>query len=258
MTGGLAVGLAALPGGATAEGEPRQCPKTQGYWRNHPEEWRTATGDPIEYLWVGYERLSTEEALAALHEPPRGDRTLVFARQLIPARLNVHASVRCPELREVLPLGPGTYYSPADAWLLAAGGIGSDARDWEQDVRDIADEIPRLDPDDVPDTTLDGEAIKDTLEAYNEGELCACDLDERGGGGTDDPEPSDPPADDDRDGSDDGEEKDRKDEKNDDTGDDDDGRGNGSGNDGDGPGNGNGNGGGSGNGNGNGNGGGPP
>jgi hypothetical protein len=59
--------------------------RTQGYWKNHPEAW------PTNILVLGCELYSQAEMLAILNSSSRGDASLILAKQLIAANLNVLA-----------------------------------------------------------------------------------------------------------------------------------------------------------------------
>jgi cysteine-rich repeat protein len=60
------------------------CPLTQGFWKNHPEDW------PVETLTLGDETFTQDELLAILNAPPAGgDASLILAHQLIAALLNI-------------------------------------------------------------------------------------------------------------------------------------------------------------------------
>ena len=59
------------------------CPHSQGFWKNHPGEW------PASSLTLGNETYSQAEALALLRTPVRGDASLILAKQLIAAKLNI-------------------------------------------------------------------------------------------------------------------------------------------------------------------------
>jgi hypothetical protein len=59
------------------------CTYTQGYWKNHPEDW------PVDSLVLGDETYTQAELLALLSTPPQGDASLILAHQLIAAKLNV-------------------------------------------------------------------------------------------------------------------------------------------------------------------------
>ena len=115
---------------------------TPGFWKNHPEVWPVAgsqvligdwnhnwTCDPTETCLV----LTTEEAMAALSTPPKGDATWNLGRPLVAAWLNVSAgndpSCVVDTINEAVgwllahPLGSGV--SGGDpAWQEASGWAG--------------------------------------------------------------------------------------------------------------------------------------
>ena len=126
---------------------------TIGYWKTHPEAW------PVEELTIGGETLSQEEALEILNTPPRGDKSIALAQQLIGAKLNLAGGSD--------PSCIGDVVGEADAWLVDVGGVGSGQRQWNG-----------------------GEFLHNTLDDYNNGFLCAPHRDsvesddgENGGGG---------------------------------------------------------------------------
>ena len=59
------------------------CVRSQGFWKTHPEEW------PVDTLTLGSQTYSQAELLALLSMPVRGDATLILAKQLIAAKLNI-------------------------------------------------------------------------------------------------------------------------------------------------------------------------
>jgi hypothetical protein len=59
------------------------CPKTQGFWKNHPDDW------PVTSLMLGSQTYTQMELLAIFRTPPRGDASLILAHQLIAAKLNI-------------------------------------------------------------------------------------------------------------------------------------------------------------------------
>jgi hypothetical protein len=59
------------------------CTLTQGYWKNHEESW------PVASLTLGSRVYSAAALDALLETPPRGDASIILARQLIAAKLNV-------------------------------------------------------------------------------------------------------------------------------------------------------------------------
>jgi hypothetical protein len=63
------------------------CPRSAGFWLNHPEEW------PVDELELGGVVYSKEEALVFLHDPPNDDPGFRMMRQLVAAELNVAMGV---------------------------------------------------------------------------------------------------------------------------------------------------------------------
>lgn len=64
---------------------PCVCPKSQGYWKNHPQAW------PVSSLTLGGETYSQAQLLAIFDTPPRGDARLILLHQLVAAELNIAA-----------------------------------------------------------------------------------------------------------------------------------------------------------------------
>ncbi|KAB2859050.1 MAG: hypothetical protein F9K46_11245, partial [Anaerolineae bacterium] len=60
-----------------------QCPKSQGYWKNHGANW------PVTSLTLGSQTYSQAELLTLLNTEVSGDASLNLAHQLIAAKLNV-------------------------------------------------------------------------------------------------------------------------------------------------------------------------
>ncbi|MCK6504298.1 VWA domain-containing protein [Myxococcota bacterium] len=107
------------------------CTRTRGYWQTH-EEWPV---DSLELGGVGY---SQAECDAILESSTGGDNSLQLAAQLIAAKLNVAAGADDADIATVI--------EAADAWLVEHPP-GSGARSWDG-----------------------GEALKDALDAWNNGE----------------------------------------------------------------------------------------
>jgi hypothetical protein len=61
------------------------CPLGKGYWKNHPDEW------PEESLEIGGLVYGADEVASLLRMPARGDASVILARQLITAKLNIAA-----------------------------------------------------------------------------------------------------------------------------------------------------------------------
>jgi hypothetical protein len=73
----------------TSEEEPTNaCPRTQGYWKNHPGHIDVALGD-IDFLVVGGVNYTQEQLIDILKTPPRGNASIILIHQLIATKLNL-------------------------------------------------------------------------------------------------------------------------------------------------------------------------
>ncbi len=68
---------------ATATVSGNKCPQSQGYWKNNPSAW------PENVLTLGNQIYSKSQLLSILGTSTTSDASLVLARQLIAAKLNV-------------------------------------------------------------------------------------------------------------------------------------------------------------------------
>ncbi len=59
------------------------CTLTQGYWKNHPDEW------PVESLMLGTVTYDKTQLLGILNQPVGGNGLVALAHQLIAAKLNI-------------------------------------------------------------------------------------------------------------------------------------------------------------------------
>lgn len=64
--------------------EPNPCRYSPGYWRNNQELW------PVQTMAVGGLNLVQRELVAIMNAPIRGNSSLLMARELIAAKLNVY------------------------------------------------------------------------------------------------------------------------------------------------------------------------
>lgn len=71
-------------GGSDAQ-DPPVCTYPRPYWMRHRDAW------PVPELVLGAVRYDQDQLLDLLRQPPRGDVTLLLARQLIAAKLNLAA-----------------------------------------------------------------------------------------------------------------------------------------------------------------------
>lgn len=113
---------------------------TQGCWKNHPEAW------PVAALEIGGVLYQQEELLKLMDQPTRGVVTLLMLAQVVAARLNVASGTDSSCVSGEL--------EAADDWLARyppGSGVRANSAAWRNG----------------------GEALKDHLDAYNNGELCA-------------------------------------------------------------------------------------
>ena len=86
------------------------CSRGPGYWKNHPADW------PVPALDLGGSNLDQSALLDILGTPARGDATVILARALIAAKLNMAAGAG---------EGIAAVVADADAYL-ATHPVGSD------------------------------------------------------------------------------------------------------------------------------------
>jgi hypothetical protein len=93
-------------GGNGGDGLP--CPFSQGFWKNHPSAW------PVTSLDLGSETYTQDELITLLKTPVSGDASLILAKQLIAAKLNVANGSNSSSIASTI--------SDADALLSSVGG----------------------------------------------------------------------------------------------------------------------------------------
>jgi hypothetical protein len=64
-------------------GGPPSCPRSQGYWGQHANAW------PVASLTIGCSSYAKAQCLALLGQPVKGDASVILAKQLIAAKVNV-------------------------------------------------------------------------------------------------------------------------------------------------------------------------
>ena len=140
--------LSAVRGGKKSDGigygyGGEECTRTHGYWKNHPNDW------PVEEITIGGILYTKEQAIDILKTPVKDDMTIAMFYQLAAAMLNVYngAAYECIDQ---------TIYD-ADDWM-TDNPLGSEV-DASSEAWDI------------------GEPLKDLLDDYNNGLMCAphCD-----------------------------------------------------------------------------------
>lgn len=86
-----------------------RCPKTQGYWKNHASAW------PVTSLTLGNVTYNQTQLLSILGNSSLGDASVILAKQLIAAKLNIASGSN--------PLPLGTTIQHADNLLIPGGTI---------------------------------------------------------------------------------------------------------------------------------------
>lgn len=112
---------------------------TPGYWKNHPEAW------PVTVITVGGVSYTREEAIPMLKQAG-GDKSSTLFRALVSAKLNVLNGAESSCINGAI--------DTADAWFVTYGPVGSKIKGNSAAWRA-------------------GEPLNDTLDAYNNGQLCA-------------------------------------------------------------------------------------
>ncbi|BBA35957.1 hypothetical protein sS8_4026 [Methylocaldum marinum] len=115
---------------------------TPGYWMNHPEAW------PVDQITIGGVMYTREEAIALMFHSTGGDVTYIMFQTLVAAKLNVLVG------NESSCIADGV--TAADAWMATYGPVGSGVKAGGKNSPWKA-----------------GEPLKNQLDAYNNGLLCA-------------------------------------------------------------------------------------
>jgi hypothetical protein len=129
----------------TPSATPGGCVFGFGYWKNHPQAW------PVTELQLGNVTYTQDQLLSIMHEPVRGNGLVSLAHHLITAKLNVANGADPSCIQQTI----------ADADALIGDLVVPPVGDGYLAPRDV-------------------NAIKDTLEDYNEGHLCAPSCDNEG------------------------------------------------------------------------------
>ena len=140
----------------TPSATPGGCVFGFGYWKNHPQAW------PVTELQLGNVTYTQDQLLSIMHEPVRGNGLVSLAHHLITAKLNVANGADPSCIQQTI----------ADADALIGDLVVPPVGDGYLAPRDV-------------------NALKDTLEDYNEGHLCAPSCDNEG---SPTPSPSPPRA----------------------------------------------------------------
>jgi uncharacterized repeat protein (TIGR01451 family) len=117
---------------------------TPGYWKNHPEAW------PVDEIEIGGITYTKDAAIAIMNQPVEGDKTFTIFNSLISAKLNILIGNEYSCIAETVV--------QADQWMADNGPPGSG-------VLASSDEWETAEP------------LHETLDMYNNGELCAPERD---------------------------------------------------------------------------------
>lgn len=115
------------------------CTRTQGYWRNHPDAW------PVENITIGNVTYTKAQAIEIMDHNSKKDMTYQMFQQLVATKLNLIRGTASGCLNDTVDL--------ADQWMEdypVGSGVTGDSEAW----------------------TI-GEPLKDILDDYNNGLLCA-------------------------------------------------------------------------------------
>jgi hypothetical protein len=86
------------------------CVLTQGFWKNHPDDW------PVDSLYIGDVLYTKAQLIAFLKKPVKGNGMISLGHQLIAAKLNYE---KCG--RTICWLEGA--FDNVDAWIKSKGGL---------------------------------------------------------------------------------------------------------------------------------------
>jgi hypothetical protein len=112
---------------------------TPGYWINHPEAW------PVNTIVVGGRTYTRQQAIRLMRNEGR-DKSITLFRHLVSAKLNLLIGTDPSCIQDTV--------AAADAWFAVhppGSGVGAKSPAWKRE----------------------GERLKNMLDAYNNGLLCA-------------------------------------------------------------------------------------
>ena len=118
-----------------------QCARTQGYWKNHPDAWPV----DVEEITIGGITYTKDDAIDILKTPVKKDMSIAMFYQLVAAKLNVLNGCESSCIEDTI--------KDADTWMAK--------HPVESNVKASSD------------AWAEGEPLKDMLDDYNNGLLCA-------------------------------------------------------------------------------------
>ena len=113
---------------------------TPGYWKNHPDAW------PVDNITIGGVTYPKDDAIGIMKKPVKRDMTYAMFQALVAAKLNVEMGNDASCIMDDIVA--------ADNWM-SSHHVGSNVKAKDSAWQD------------------GGEALKDRLDAYNNGKLCA-------------------------------------------------------------------------------------
>ena len=153
VTLGGGIGAVAFGSGSASA---HRCPRSQGFWRTSPEAWPTFPAgarllildeDGSEHRV--HPNTAQSRLLSELHKPIRGDKYLILVKQYIAARLNRRYAHPVPDHYADFWNRMGEY----NRWI---AGASRPQRSWTVNG-------------------IDGETLKEYLEAWNGGANWVCE-----------------------------------------------------------------------------------
>lgn len=115
---------------------------TPGYWMNHPGAW------PVDEITIGGVTYSKGDAISTMQKSVKGDKTFTMFPALVAAKLNVLIGNDDSCIADVI--------TAADEWMATYGPVGSGVKAGGKDS-----------------PWREGEPLYETLDDYNNGDLCA-------------------------------------------------------------------------------------
>jgi hypothetical protein len=99
------------------------CTLTQGYWKNHPEDW------PVATLTLGTASYTKDQLLSILAQPVKGNGLVSLAHQLIAAKLNVANGATCTAITGTIAKADaviaGSVVPPVGAGSLSTSSVSA-------------------------------------------------------------------------------------------------------------------------------------
>lgn len=164
LAGASATGIAATSGTAVAGCTGMtKCVRTQGYWKNHLESWVTGTSYSHVHicgrtiLFAGNKNTLNKYIFGM---PSRGNKLHILGKQYLAAKLNLaHGAENCRVKDEKRVYD---YVKRAENYLNQENGVATKGGNGNDFCFPSSQQWPG-----------DAEMVKNVLERYNQGKLCA-------------------------------------------------------------------------------------